>query len=656
MEGKDVDPNGSGAGSDSQNGASPTGFTRQRLEQVVIRFAGDSGDGMQLTGDRFTSEAALFGNDLATQPNYPAEIRAPAGTLPGVSSFQIQIADYDILTAGDRPDVLVAMNPAALKANIGDLPRGGMVIANSDEFTKRNLTKVGYITNPLESDELDDYVVHSVAMTTLTLGAVETIGATKKDGQRAKNMFALGLLSWMYGRPIETSEKFIREKFARKPEVAETNVLALKAGWNYGETTEAFGTTYEVSRATLPSGEYRQISGNTALAYGIVAAGQLADIPVMLGSYPITPASDILHELSKHKNFNVITFQAEDEIGGICAAIGASYGGALGVTTTSGPGISLKSEALGLAVMTELPLLVVDVQRGGPSTGLPTKTEQADLLQAMFGRNGESPVAVLAPRSPSDCFQTALEAARIAVSYHTPVIVLSDGAIANGSEPWRIPDVSTLQPITHTFAKPDEPFQPYARDPETLARQFAVPGTPGLEHRIGGLEAANGSGNISYEPVNHDLMVRLRQAKIDGISVPDLEVDDPTGDAELLLIGWGSSYGPIGEACRRARRKGIKVAHAHLRYLNPFPANLGEVLRRYPQVVAPEMNLGQLAFLLRGKYLVDVQSVSKVQGVAFLADEIGRVIRAALGGTLAEVENDKMMVAKMAAATVGAGA
>ncbi|OBH44249.1 2-oxoglutarate ferredoxin oxidoreductase subunit alpha [Mycobacterium mantenii] len=656
MEGKDVDPNGSGAGSDSQNGASPTGSTRQRLEQVVIRFAGDSGDGMQLTGDRFTSEAALFGNDLATQPNYPAEIRAPAGTLPGVSSFQIQIADYDILTAGDRPDVLVAMNPAALKANIGDLPRGGMVIANSDEFTKRNLTKVGYITNPLESDELDDYVVHSVAMTTLTLGAVETIGATKKDGQRAKNMFALGLLSWMYGRPIETSEKFIREKFARKPEVAETNVLALKAGWNYGETTEAFGTTYEVSRATLPSGEYRQISGNTALAYGIVAAGQLADIPVMLGSYPITPASDILHELSKHKNFNVITFQAEDEIGGICAAIGASYGGALGVTTTSGPGISLKSEALGLAVMTELPLLVVDVQRGGPSTGLPTKTEQADLLQAMFGRNGESPVAVLAPRSPSDCFQTALEAARIAVSYHTPVIVLSDGAIANGSEPWRIPDVSTLQPITHTFAKPDEPFQPYARDPETLARQFAVPGTPGLEHRIGGLEAANGSGNISYEPVNHDLMVRLRQAKIDGISVPDLEVDDPTGDAELLLIGWGSSYGPIGEACRRARRKGIKVAHAHLRYLNPFPANLGEVLRRYPQVVAPEMNLGQLAFLLRGKYLVDVQSVSKVQGVAFLADEIGRVIRAALGGTLAEVENDKMMVAKMAAATVGAGA
>jgi 2-oxoglutarate/2-oxoacid ferredoxin oxidoreductase subunit alpha len=656
MEGEDVDPNGSEAGSESHTGVPSTGSDRQRLENVVIRFAGDSGDGMQLTGDRFTSEAALFGNDLATQPNYPAEIRAPAGTLPGVSSFQIHIADYDILTAGDRPDVLVAMNPAALKANVGDLPRGGMVIANSDEFTKRNLTKVGYVTNPLETDELEEYVVHSVPMTTLTMGAVEAIGASKKDGQRAKNMFALGLLSWMYGRPISASENFIREKFIRKPDIAEANVLALKAGWNYGETTEAFGTTYEVSKASLPIGEYRQISGNTALAYGIVAAGQLANIPVVLGSYPITPASDILHELSKHKNFNVITFQAEDEIGGICAAIGASYGGALGVTSTSGPGISLKSEALGLAVMTELPLLVIDVQRGGPSTGLPTKTEQADLLQVLYGRNGESPVAVLAPLSPSDCFRTALEAVRIAVSYHTPVIVLSDGSIANGSEPWRIPDVSDLEPIKHVYAKSGEPFEPYARDPETLARQFAVPGTPGLEHRIGGLEAANGSGDISYEPVNHDLMVRIRQAKIDGIRVPDLEVDDPTGDAELLLIGWGSTYGPIGEACRRARRKGIKVAHAHLRHLSPFPANLGDVLRRYPQVVCPEMNLGQLALVLRGKYLVDVQSVSKVQGVSFLADEVGRVIRAALGGTLAEVEQDKTMVARLAAATVRAGA
>ncbi len=645
--------NGTGASPGDNDSLEAPTRTRQRLEKVVIRFAGDSGDGMQLTGDRFTSEAALFGNDLATQPNYPAEIRAPQGTLPGVSSFQIQIADYDILTAGDRPDVLVAMNPAALKANVGDLPRGGLIIANSDEFTKRNLAKVGYDANPLETDELADYVLQPVAMTTLTLGAVEAIGASKKDGQRAKNMFALGLLSWMYGRELEHSENFIRDKFARKPDVAEANVLALRAGWNYGETTEAFGTTYEVPPAALAAGEYRQVSGNTALAYGIVTAGHLSGIQVVLGSYPITPASDILHELSKHKNFNVVTFQAEDEIAGISAAIGASYGGAIGVTTTSGPGISLKSEAIGLAVMTELPLLVIDVQRGGPSTGLPTKTEQADLLQALFGRNGESPVAVIAPRSPSDCFDIAIEAVRIALTYHTPVIVLSDGAIANGSEPWRIPDVAAYPAIKHTFVKEGEPFQPYARDPETLARQFAVPGTPGLEHRIGGLESANGSGNISYEPKNHDLMVRLRQAKIDGIPVPDLEVDDPTGDAELLMIGWGSSYGPIGEACRRARRKGIKVAHAQLRNLNPFPANLGDVLRHYPKVVAPEMNLGQLALLLRGKYLVDVQSVTKVEGMAFLADEVEGIIDAALDGTLADRESGKAELARLEAAIAG---
>ncbi len=638
---------------DNSNGAgSVAAAPRQKLEKVVIRFAGDSGDGMQLTGDRFTSEAALFGNDLATQPNYPAEIRAPQGTLPGVSSFQIQIADYDILTAGDRPDVLVAMNPAALKANVSDLPRGGLIIANSDEFTKRNLAKVGYDANPLESDELSDYVVQAVPMTTLTLGAVEAIGATKKDGQRAKNMFALGLLSWMYGRELEHSESFIREKFARKPDVAEANVLALKAGWNFGETTEAFATTYEVSPAKLKTGEYRQISGNTALAYGLIAAGHLADLQIVLGTYPITPASDILHELSKHKNFNVLTFQAEDEIAGIGAAIGASYGGALGITSTSGPGISLKSEAIGLAVMTELPLIVIDVQRGGPSTGLPTKTEQADLLQAMFGRNGESPVALLAPRSPSDCFDIAVEAARIAITYHTPVMILSDGAIANGSEPWAIPDISAYEAIEHTFAKEGEPFQPYARNPETLARQFAVPGTPGLAHRIGGLESANGSGNISYEPKNHDLMVRLRQEKIGGIAVPDLEVDDPTGDAELLMLGWGSSYGPIGEACRRARRNGIKVAHAQLRHLNPFPANLGDVLTKYAKVVVPEMNLGQLALLLRGRYLVDVQSVTKVEGMAFLADEVEGIIASALDGTLAEKELEKAKFARLAAATV----
>ena len=629
---------------------------RRKLEKVVIRFAGDSGDGMQLTGDRFTSEAALFGNDLATQPNYPAEIRAPAGTLPGVSSFQIQIADYDILTAGDRPDVLVAMNPAALKANLADLPRGGTVIANADEFTKRNLTKVDYPANPLDTGELSDYVVHSVPMTTLTLGAVEPIGATKKDGERAKNMFALGLLCWMYGRPIAPSETFVREKFARKPEVAEANVLALRAGWNYGETTEAFATTYEVAAAKLAPGEYRQISGNTALSYGLIAAGQLADVQVLLGSYPITPASDILHELSKHKNFNVMTFQAEDEIAGIGAALGASYGGALGVTSTSGPGVALKSEFIGLAVMTELPLVIIDVQRGGPSTGLPTKTEQADLLQAMFGRNGESPVAVLAPCTPSDCFGTAIEAARIALTYRTPVFVLSDGAIANGSEPWRIPDAGAFDPIETALAQPGEDFAPYARDPLTLARQFAIPGTAGLEHRIGGLEKANGSGDISYHGDNHDLMVRLRQAKVDGIAVPDLAVDDPTGDAELLFLGWGSSFGPIGEACRRARRRGIKVAHAQLRHLNPLPANLGELLARYPKVVLPEMNLGQLALLLRGRYLVDIQSVTKVAGMAFRADEVEAMIDAALAGTLREVENDKVKFAMLAAATAGAGA
>jgi len=635
------------------NGAAHTPL---KLEKVVIRFAGDSGDGMQLTGDRFTSEAALFGNDLATQPNYPAEIRAPQGTLPGVSSFQIQIADFDIFTAGDRPDVLVAMNPAALKANLSDLPRGGTVVANSDEFTKRNLAKVGYVNSPLDTGELAEYVVHAVPMTSLTLGAVEPIGASKKDGERSKNMFALGLLCWMYGRPIEANETFIREKFARKPQIAEANVLALRAGWNYGETTEAFATTYEVAPAKLAPGEYRQISGNTALAYGIVAAGQLAEVQVVLGSYPITPASDILHELSKHKNFNVMTFQAEDEIAGIGAALGASYGGALGVTSTSGPGVALKSEFIGLAVMTELPLVVIDVQRGGPSTGLPTKTEQADLLQAMFGRNGESPAAVLAPCSPSDCFDVAVEAARIALTYRTPVIVLSDGAIANGSEPWRIPDVATFEAIATDFASAGEGFAPYARDPRTLARQLAVPGTAGLEHRIGGLEKANGSGDISYHGGNHDQMVRLRQAKVDGVEVADVAVDDPTGDAELLMLGWGSSFGPIGEACRRVRRRGIRVAHAQVRHLNPLPANLGDVLRRYPKVVLPEMNLGQLALLLRGKYLVDVQSVTKVAGMAFRADEIEAVIDAALDGTLSEIENDKVKFARLTAATVGAGA
>ncbi|MEU1980420.1 2-oxoacid:acceptor oxidoreductase subunit alpha [Nocardia sp. NPDC019395] len=631
-------------------GGSPTAENNSGaavLDRVVIRFAGDSGDGMQLTGDRFTHEAAAFGNDLATQPNFPAEIRAPQGTLPGVSSFQIQIADHDILTAGDQPDVLVAMNPAALKANLAELPRGGTLIVNTDEFTKRNLTKVGYTTDPMSGEGLGDFVVHQVPMTSLTMAATESAGVGKKDGQRAKNMFALGLLSWMYGRPIGGTEKFLREKFAGKPEIAEANILAFRAGWNYGETTEAFATTYHVAPAVLPPGTYRQITGNTALAYGLITAGSLAGIPLFLGTYPITPASDILHELSKHKSFGVTTFQAEDEIAGIGAALGAALGGALGVTSTSGPGLALKSESIGLAVMTELPLVIVDVQRGGPSTGLPTKTEQADLLQALYGRNGESPVAVLAPRSPADCFATAVEAARIALTYRTPVLLLSDGAIANGSEPWAIPAVDELEPIDPAFeTEGDGDFQPYARDPETLARPLAVPGTAGRAHRIGGLEKADGSGDISYDPANHELMVRLRQAKIDGISVPPAEVDDPGGDAQVLLIGWGSSYGPIGEACRRVRRRGVQVAQLHLRHLNPLPPNLGEVLRRYDTVVAPEMNGGQLAWLLRAKYLVDVRPWTKVAGTAFSAQELVGVIDAALDGTLAELEQNKAFTAR----------
>ncbi|MGP4020284.1 2-oxoacid:acceptor oxidoreductase subunit alpha [Saccharopolyspora sp. 5N708] len=613
----------------------------RKLNRVVIRFAGDSGDGMQLTGDRFTSEAAAFGNDLATLPNFPAEIRAPAGTLPGVSSFQLHFADYDILTPGDRPDVLVAMNPAALKANIGDLPPGGILIVNTDEFTKRNLSKVGYDGNPLEGDALERYAVHHVAMATLTQGALEGTGLGKKDAERCKNMFALGLLSWMYHRPTEGTERFLREKFAKKPQIAEANILAFRAGWNYGETTESFAVTYEVAPAKLPAGTYRQITGNTALAYGIVAAGQRSGLPVFLGTYPITPASDVLHELARHKNFDVTTFQAEDEIAGVGAALGASFGGSLGVTTTSGPGLALKSETIGLAVTLELPLLVCDIQRGGPSTGLPTKTEQADLLQALYGRNGESPVPVIAPCSPADCFDAALEAARIALTYRTPVILLSDGAIANGSEPWLIPDVDQLPDLRVQFAtEPNaldgsEEFWPYVRDPETLAREWAVPGTPGLEHRVGGLEKADGKGNISYDPDNHDKMVRLRQRKIDGVQVPDLTVDDPDGQARVLVLGWGSSFGPIGAACRRVRAAGMSIARAHLRNLNPMPGNLGEVLRSYDKVIVPEMNLGQLAMLLRARYLVDVQSYTKVAGLPFQAEELQNVLTDVVQGVSA---------------------
>jgi 2-oxoglutarate/2-oxoacid ferredoxin oxidoreductase subunit alpha len=610
----------------------------RRLDRVIVRFAGDSGDGMQLTGDRFTSETASFGNDLSTLPNFPAEIRAPAGTLPGVSSFQVHFADHDILTPGDRPDVLVAMNPAALKANVADLPRGAEIIVNTDEFTKRAMAKVGYATSPLEDGALEAYNVHPVPLTTMTVEALGDFGLSRKEAERSKNMFALGLLSWMYHRPTAGTETFLRSKFAKKPELAEANITAFRAGWNFGETTEDFAVTYEVAPAqgAFPPGTYRNISGNLALAYGLVAASTQADLPLFLGSYPITPASDVLHELSKHKNFAVRTFQAEDEIAGIGAVLGAAFGGSLAVTTTSGPGVALKSETIGLAVSLELPLLIVDIQRGGPSTGLPTKTEQADLLQAMYGRNGEAPVPIIAPATPGDCFNAALEAARIALAYRTPVFLLSDGYLANGSEPWRIPDIGELPDLRVQFATGpnhtdgNRHFWPYLRDPETLARPWAVPGTPGLEHRIGGIEKQDGTGNISYDPANHDLMVRTRQAKVDGIEVPALTVDDPTGTAHTLAIGWGSTYGPITAAVRRVRRSGQPVAQAHLRHLNPFPANLGEVLARYRNVVVPEMNLGQLAHLLRAKYLVDAASQTQVTGLPFKAEQLAARLQGAV--------------------------
>ncbi|OKJ11057.1 2-oxoglutarate ferredoxin oxidoreductase subunit alpha [Streptomyces sp. TSRI0261] len=613
----------------------------RRLDRVVIRFAGDSGDGMQLAGDRFTSETASFGNDLSTLPNFPAEIRAPAGTLPGVSSFQLHFADHDILTPGDAPDVLVAMNPAALRANIGDVPRGAEVIVNTDEFTKRAMQKVGYAASPLEDGSLDGFRVHGVPLTTLVVEALKGFGLSRKDAGRSKNMFALGLLSWMYHRPTEGTEDFLRAKFARRPEIAAANIAAFRAGWNFGETTEDFAVSYEVRpAAAFPPGTYRSISGNLALSYGLVAASRQADLPLYLGSYPITPASDILHELAKHKNFGVRTFQAEDEIAGIGAALGAAFGGSLAVTTTSGPGVALKSETIGLAVSLELPLLVVDIQRGGPSTGLPTKTEQADLLQAMYGRNGEAPVPIVAPKTPADCFDAALEAARIALTYRTPVFLLSDGYLANGSEPWRIPQVDELphlrtefaQGPNHTLDDGSEVFWPYKRDPETLARPWAVPGTPGLEHRIGGIEKRDGTGDISYDPANHDFMVRTRQAKVDGIDVPDLDADDPTGNASLLVLGWGSSYGPVTAAVRRLRAAGESVAQAHLRHLNPFPRNLGELLKRYDKVVVPEMNLGQLATLLRAEYLVDVISHTQVNGMPFKAEQLATVLKEALDG------------------------
>ena len=611
-------------------GADTASRPTQELDRVVIRFAGDSGDGMQLTGDRFTSASAVFGNDLSTLPDYPAEIRAPAGTLAGVSAFQIHISDHDILTPGDAPSVLVAMNPAALKANIGDVPRGGTLIVNVDNFDERSLTKAGYAANPLEDGSLDGFTVYEVPMTSLTLEATKETGAKPRDAERSKNFFALGLISWMYTRPIEPTIQWIEQRFGNKPVVAQSNLLALKAGYNFGETAELFESAYEVKPAALAPGSYTNVSGNTALAWGLIAAGQLSKLPVFLGSYPITPASDILHELSKHKNFGIRTLQAEDEIAGIGAALGAAFAGQLGVTTTSGPGVDLKSETLGLAVSLELPLLIIDIQRGGPSTGLPTKTEQADLLLAMYGRHGEAPLPIVAPKTPSDCFFVAIEAARIALKYRTPVIVLSDGYLANGAEPWRLPKVEDLPDISVPFAREpnhDGEFWPYLRDEATLARPWAIPGTPGLEHRVGGLEKQDGTGNISYDPLNHDLMCRLRAQKIAGIvnDIPPVELDHEDG-AEVLVLGWGSTWGTIGAAVRRVRARDRKVASAHLRHLNPFPADLGDVLRRYPKVLVPEMNLGQLSRLIRAEYLVDAKSLTKVQGLPFRAAEIEAAI------------------------------
>jgi 2-oxoglutarate ferredoxin oxidoreductase subunit alpha len=638
-----------GAVTTSVSSSAPGGLVKSvvELDRVVIRLAGDSGDGMQLTGNRFTSETASFGNDLKTLPNFPAEIRAPTGTLPGVSSFQLQFADHDVMTPGDAPDVLVAMNPAALKANLAELPGGGLLIVDADEFTPRNLAKVGYATNPLEDGSLEGWQTVSVPLTSMTIDALKDSGLGKKEAERSKNMFTLGLLSWMYHRPTEGTIRFLERQFRRKPEIAAANIAAFRAGYNYGDTTEAFAVSYEIKPAPMKPGRYRNISGNQALALGLVAAGQRSGLPVFLGAYPITPASDILHELSRHKSFGVRTFQAEDEIAGIGAALGASFGGALGITTTSGPGVALKGETIGLAVMTELPLIIVDVQRGGPSTGLPTKTEQSDLLQAMFGRNGEAPVPVIAPRSPGDCFYAAVEAARIALTYRTPVMLLSDGYLANGAEPWAIPDADSLPDLTGSVAFATEPngedgeFLPYLRDPETLARAWAIPGTAGMQHRIGGLEKADKTGNISYDPANHDFMTRTRQAKIDGIaaSIPPTDVEDPDGDARVAVIGWGSTYGPIGAACRRIRTSGRKVAQIHLRHINPFPADLGEVLARYDRVICPEMNLGQLALLLRAKYLVDVQSHTQVRGMPFRSAELAAVIQDAIDSTTAAPVN-----------------
>jgi 2-oxoglutarate ferredoxin oxidoreductase subunit alpha len=599
---------------------------RESIERVVIRFAGDSGDGMQLTGDRFTEVSAAFGNDLATLPDYPAEIRAPAGTVAGVSAFQVHIADYDIVTPGDTPNVLVAMNPAALKASVKDLLPGATIIVNVDAFEPRNLEKAGYKVNPLEDNSLDAFTVYEVPMTSLTKEAAKDTGAKPRDAERSKNFFALGLISWMYSRPVDPVIAWIEKRFAAKEMVRDANMAAFKAGWNFGETAELFATSYDIAPAHLPKGKYRNITGNSAIAYGMIAAAQQAGLELFLGSYPITPASDILHELSKHKSFGVRTMQAEDEISGIGAALGAAFGGALALTTTSGPGIDLKTETIGLALSMELPLVIVNIQRGGPSTGLPTKTEQADLLQAMYGRHGEAPVPIVAPRSPGHCFDAAIEASRIALKYRTPVFLLSDGYLANGTEPWLIPSVDSLPDISVPFATEKnhgDEFWPFLRDPETLARPWAIPGTPGLMHRIGGLEKEDGSGNVSYDTDNHERMCLLRAAKVAGIAddIPGTELDHEEG-SRLLVLGWGSTWGVIQAAVRRVRARGGKVSRAHVVHLNPFPRDLGEILHRYEMVLVPEMNLGQLSRLVRAEWLIDAVSMTKVKGIPFRAAEI----------------------------------
>jgi 2-oxoglutarate ferredoxin oxidoreductase subunit alpha len=597
--------------------------SRRNLEDVTIRFAGDSGDGMQLTGTQFTTATAIFGNDLSTLPDYPAEIRAPAGTLFGVSGFQIHFGSREINTPGDVCDVLVAMNPAALKVNLSSLKDGGIIIVNLGGFTEKNLKLAGYDSSPLENGLLSKYQVYEVDISKLTTIALEDLGLSTKTVERSKNFFALGMMFWMYDRPMDPTIQWIKDKFAKTPNVGEANLRALKAGWNFGETTEIFTTRYEVKPAQLPKGKYRNITGNQAVAFGLIAASQKSTLPLFLGSYPITPASDILHELAKFKDFGVKTFQAEDEIAGITSAIGASFAGALAATTTSGPGLALKSEAVGLAVMVELPLVVCDIQRGGPSTGLPTKTEQADLLMALYGRHGEAPVPVVAPSTPADCFYMVFEAARLAIKYMTPVLFLSDGYLANGSEPWRIPSSSELADIPVKFRTEAEGFFPYLRDENTLARPWALPGTPGLEHRIGGLEKQHITGNVNYEPANHDKMVRLRTEKVERV-VADIPPQQVEGDesGELLVLGWGSTYGAIKTAVAEKRAEGKSVSHAHLRYLNPFPRNLGEVLYRFKHVLVPEINLGQLVRVIRSKYLVPALGFNKVEGLPVRSTDI----------------------------------